>query len=145
MMRGKTDRLAWTAGVTGAIGAVAKASVPKRGKVTIKERDLQAMAEDLCDSLGIRWFRIPDKLLAFLHNFAPQWVRVFVSKYLKGVPDMMLFKRCESGDNIVRFVEIKTEAGKVSQGQNHWHRGLNIHVTYGWKETEKSIRDFADR
>lgn len=145
MRRSKVDRLAWAAKVPGAIGAVQKASVPKRGKVTIKERDLQSMAEDLCDSLGIRWFRIPDKLLAFLHNFAPQWVRVFVSKYLKGVPDMMLFRKCETGDNIVRLIEIKTEAGKVSQGQRHWHRGLNVHVTYGWQETETAIRDFAGK
>jgi len=111
-------------------------------KVKIKERDIQQMAEDLCDSLGIRFFRIPDKLMGFLANFAPVWVRVFVSRYLRGVPDLMLFKRLETGDNIVRFIEIKTEAGKVSQGQTNWHMGLNVKVCYGWEETKKEIESF---
>jgi hypothetical protein len=114
----------------------------KAGKVTIKEKDLQAMAEDLCILLGIRFFRIPDKLLAFLAHFAPQWVRVFCSKYLAGVPDLMLFKRLPEGDNVVRFIEIKTEAGKLHQAQKKWHAGLNVLVCYGWEETERAIREF---
>ena len=82
MRRSKPSRLAWAAKVPGAIGEVQKASVPKRGKVTIKERDLQAMAEELCDSLGIRFFRIPDTLLANLKNnpSIPMGARVVVRK-----------------------------------------------------------------
>ena len=146
MRRGKPSRLEWAAKIPGAIGEVQKASVPKRGKVTIKERDLQAMAEELCDSLGIRFFRIPDTLLANLKNnpSIPMWVRVMVARYFKGVPDLMLFKRSPSGDNITRFIEIKTEAGKVSQGQEHWHRGLDVRVCYGWQEVEESIRGFVN-
>lgn len=116
---------------------------PRASKVTIKEKDLQANAEELCNAMGIRFFRIPDKLLGFLRVHAPEWVRVFVYKYLSGVPDLMLFRRRPEGDNLVRFVEIKTEAGKVHQSQSKWHSGLNVHVVYGWDETEKAIRDFA--
>lgn len=114
----------------------------KGAKVTIKEKDLQAMAENLCIALGIRFFRIPDKLLAFLAFAAPAWTRVFVAKYFAGVPDLMLFRALPDGKNEVRFIEIKTEAGKVHQSQSKWHSGLNIHVTYGWDETEKAIREF---
>jgi len=118
-------------------------------KVTIKEKDLQAMAENLCIALGIRFFRIPDKLMGFLANYAPPWVRVFVARYLAGVPDLMLFKPVGTTpllnyqpDNYVRFIEIKTKAGKISQNQSHWHSGLNVMVCYGWEETEKAIRGF---
>lgn len=124
----------------GAILPPAKAKKPK-ARATIKEKDLQSMAENLCIALGIRFFRIPDKLMGFLANYAPPWVRVFVARYFAGVPDLMLFKR-RDGLNEVRFIEIKTEAGKVSQGQAKWHSGLDVIVCYGWEETEKAIRGF---
>jgi len=116
---------------------------PRVPKVTIKEKDLQSMAENLCNALGIRFFRIPDKLMKFLRMFAPPWVRVFVARYFAGIPDLILFKKRESGDNYVRFIEIKTEAGSLHQSQIKWKSGLNVHVTYGWDETEKAIKDFA--
>lgn len=100
------------------------------------------MAEDLCNALGIRFFRIPDKLLAFLRVYAPEWTRVFVYSYLSGLPDLMLFVKRPGGDNIVRFIEIKTEAGKLHQSQAKWHSGLNVTVTHGWEETERAIRGF---
>ena len=115
---------------------------PRAAKVTIKEKDLQAMAEDLCLSRGIRFFRIPDSLLAYLASCVVAWVRVFVGRYLAGVPDLMMFKPRPEGDNVVRFIEIKTEAGKVHQSQAKWHSGLNVHICYGWQETEKAILDF---
>lgn len=118
---------------------------PRVPKATIKEKDLQGMAEQLCYSLGVRFFRIPDKLLSFLAFAAPPWTRVFVARYFAGVPDMLLFKKNPAGDNLVRFVEIKTEAGRVHQSQSKWHSGLNVHVTYGWEETEKIIREFAEK
>lgn len=116
---------------------------PRAAKVTIKEKDLQSMAEDLCDAMGIRFFRIPDSLLAFLRVYAPEWTRVFVYRYLSGLPDIMLFRAIPEGKNEVRFIEIKTEAGKLHQSQAKWHSGLNVIVTYGWAETEAAIRGFG--
>lgn len=115
---------------------------PRAAKVTIPEKDLQAMAENLCLALGIRFFRIPDKLLAFLAFAAPAWTRIFVARYFAGVPDLMLFKPLPGGKNEVRFIEIKTEAGKVHQSQAKWHSGLTVQVCYGWPETKKAIREF---
>lgn len=115
---------------------------PRTAKVSIKEKDLQSLAENLCLALGIRFFRIPDKLMAFLAFAAPAWTRVFVAKYFAGVPDLLLFRALPEGKNEVRFIEIKTETGRLSSGQSKWHSGLNVHVTYGWDETEKAIRDF---
>jgi len=143
-MSKKPDRHAWTKGIAGAIGAAEKPKVKRVTKASEPEKDIQARAESLCDALGIRWFRIPDTLLGYLKNnqSVPIWARVMIGRYFRGVPDLMLFKRLEPGDNVCRFIEIKTEVGKLSQGQNQWHRGLNVHVTYGWAETEKAIKDF---
>lgn len=115
---------------------------PRAPKVAIKEKDLQAMAEDLCIAKGIRFFRLPDSLLAYLARCSDTWVRVFNSRYLAGTPDLMLFAPRAEGDNIVRFIEIKTEAGKVSQGQSKWHSGLKVNVCHGWQETEDAILGF---
>jgi len=127
-------------------------SIPRAGKIRGKapakaklpEKTLQAMAEALCIRLGIKFFRIPDKLMGFLATSAPPWVRVFVAGYFAGVPDLMLFKRLPDGTNQVKFVEIKTEVGKISQGQAKWHAGLNVSVTYGWEETQAGIMAFLD-
>lgn len=116
---------------------------PRAPKVTIKEKDLQGMAENLCIAMGIRFFRIPDKLLAFLAFAAPAWTRVFVARYFAGVPDLMLFRALPGGKNEVRFIEIKTEAGKLHQSQAKWHSGLNVVVCWGWDETEVAIRTFG--
>lgn len=115
----------------------------RASRATIKEKDLQGMAENLATALGIRFFRLPDSLLGYLAHCREVWMRVFVSRYLAGVPDLMLFKALPDGKNEVRFIEIKTEAGKVSQGQAKWHSGLAVHVCYGWQEVEQAIRSFA--
>lgn len=115
---------------------------PPAPRVTIKEKDLQAMAENLCLARGIRFFRLPDSLLGYLARCPDTWIRVFNSRYLAGLPDLLLFKRNPAGDNIVRFIEIKTEAGKVRQGQEKWHSGMDVRVCRGWEETQKEILDF---
>ncbi len=114
----------------------------KAPRATLPEKDLQAMAENLCIALGIRFFRLPDSLLGYLARCPDAWIRVFVSRYLAGLPDMLLFRPRPEGDNVVRMIEIKTEAGKLSQGQEKFHAGLNVHICFGWAETENAIRGF---
>lgn len=143
MSRPATDRISIQAKSPLFIAPPGARKKPKAPKVTIKEKDLQGMAENLALALGIRFFRIPDKLLSFLAHYAPPWTRIFVARYFAGVPDMLLFKALPDGRNEVRFIEIKTEAGKLSQGQSKWHSGLHVQVCYGWDETEAAIRSFA--
>jgi hypothetical protein len=139
----KLDRHSLMAKAPGFIAPPGARKRPRLSKVTIKEKDLQAMAEDLCNAMGIRWFRIPDKLLSFLSFAAPPWTRVFVARYFAGVPDLMLFRALPGGKNEVRFIEIKTEAGKLHQSQTKWHSGLNVEVCYGWESVERAIKGFA--
>ena len=117
---------------------------PKAPAVTIREKDLQAMAESLCNAREIRFFRLPDSLLGYLARCPVVWIRVFVSRYLSGLPDLLLFKPIPGGDNVVRFIEIKTEAGKLHQSQIKWQSNLNVITTFGWEETEAAIMGFKD-
>jgi hypothetical protein len=142
--KARIDRFALQRKVPGFV-ASATTKRPRAPKVTIKEKDLQSMAENLCLALGIRFFRLPDSLLAYLARCPDAWVRVFVSRYLAGVPDLMLFRALPEGKNEVGFIEIKTEAGKVHQSQEKWHSGLHVQVCYGWDETEAAIRRFHER
>lgn len=139
--RKRADRFAIQRQAPGFLGSPT-GKRPRAPKVTIKEKDLQSMAENLCLALGVRFFRLPDSLLAYLARCPDAWVRVFNGQYLAGVPDLMLFKALPGGKNEVRFIELKTEAGTVSQGQAKWHSGLNVMVCYGWQEIEKAILDF---
>jgi len=139
----KPNRLAWTRQLPKAIGAPAKKRTPKR-KVTAKERDVQAMAEEYCQLRGVRFFRLPDALNRWLMGFAPASIRVFCARYLAGLPDMLLFRKLSSGDNICRMLEIKREDGKVSQSQKKWHQGLDVRVPRGWDQVKKEIDEFVE-
>lgn len=139
--KARVDRFALQRKAPGFLGSPT-GKRPKAAKVTIKEKDLQSMAENLCLALGLRFFRLPDSLLAYLARCPDAWVRVFNSRYLAGVPDLLLFKALPGGKNEVGFIEIKTEAGKLHQSQEKWHSGLNVRVCYGWEETERAIMEF---
>jgi len=115
---------------------------PKRRVATMPEKEIQGLAEELCMALHIRFFRIPDYILGYLARTAPPAIRQFVSGYLAGLPDLLLFKPLPDGRNEVLFLEIKTEAGKLSPSQERWHSGLNVKVAYGWDEVEEIIKGF---
>jgi hypothetical protein len=143
-MKYSDAKYAYLTKIPGFIAPPGPRKKPRASKVTIKEKDLQSMAENLCAALDIRFFRIPDKLLAFLSFAAPPWTRVFVARYFAGLPDMLLFKKSKNGMNFCKLIEIKTEAGKLSQSQSKWHSNLNVTVTFGWDETEKAIIAFSN-
>lgn len=143
--RKKPSRWAPFNDIPGAIGEFVKAPKSSSPKVKNPEDTLQGKAEELCQELGIRFFRIPKFLVTWLmtNTHTPRVIKGFVAKYFKGFPDLAIFKKSPSGDNIARFIEIKTEVGNPTQGQTIWHRGLNVIVAHGWHETEKAIRSFA--
>ena len=142
MKLGKPDRHSIQSATPGFIAKPGPRKQPKTPKVTLKEKDIQSLAENLCNAIGQRFFRLPDSVLGYLARCPDVWIRVFNGRYLAGLPDMILFKKSPAGDNICRFIEIKTEAGKVHQSQSKWHSALNVMVCRGWAETEAAILDF---
>jgi hypothetical protein len=121
-----------------------KKTEPKKKTVKIGEKVIQEKLEGRLRSYGLKFFHIPDLLLFFLKNnpAVPQYIRNLVSEYFKGVPDLVVFHKNQEGYNYCLLLELKTEAGKVSTGQQRWHSGLNVIVTYGLKEAYQAVEDF---
>lgn len=71
--------------------------------------------------------------------------RKFVSEYLRGIPDLTLIIPCkESKYNYSHLLELKTEKGKLSQGQKKWAKNVNVTVPRKWDEIKKEIDDFIE-
>jgi len=116
-------------------------------KVTMKECDLQAMAEEYLDVMHVAYIRIPDSLYAAIYNTSINArTKGFISGYLKGLPDLTIFHptRKIGPYPAVLPLEIKTEAGKLSKSQVDWQDKINTIVTKGWDETKQAIDDFLN-
>lgn len=106
-------------------------------RITLPERQLQALAEALLDRLGVRYIRVPDALLSYLARAPDAWVRVFVSSYLAGIPDLNCLRPIPGTPyNLSLNVELKTERGKRRQSQTKWAEGLNVPLAVGWDDFE---------
>ena len=86
-----------------------------------KEKHLQKMCESYLKVCGLRYLHVPDNMLAYLACKAPMWIKTIVSRSLRGVPDLMIFK----ADKCL-LVELKNSKGKESQGQKSWRSGYNV-------------------
>ena len=70
----------------------------------------------------------------------------FVSPGCDGVPDRIVI----TPEGAVVFWELKTETGRLSPRQRLQidrlqSHGCQVVVTYGWEETEKTVREVFDR
>ena len=94
-------------------------SVDEFKAYTGKESSLQAQCENYLELMKIDYIRIPDELfrIIFAHNEVsrkiPVWYKALISGFLKGLPDLMLFKRDEIPYNKALFIELKTAKGKL--------------------------------
>ena len=110
-------------------------------KVTMKEKQLQSIVEQYLDALGLAYFRIPDQVLKALRWSAGPGIGRLVSEYFAGWPDLMIFKgkgvelRCLP-------LELKTEAGKMSQGQVKIQAKIGTLVAYGRDEAKVIIDEW---
>ena len=118
-------------------------------KVILKEADLQELAEQYLEARNIKYFRIPDALYGaiFANNFATPYQKREISAYLKGYPDLTIFHPSKYRKGIYPSVlplELKTEAGKMSQGQKAWQRDIGTIEAKGWDEIKTEIDKFLD-
>ena len=125
-------------------GAKKKKSTPK---AKMPEKDLQEMTEQYLDAMNVRYFRIPDALLRaiFGNNFATPWEKAQISDYLKGYPDLTIFHPTKYYKGLYPTVlplELKTEAGKMSQGQKKWQKDIGTLEAKGWDAIKAEIDKF---
>lgn len=111
----------------GDVGAVPKQGLRKRAVDVLdrrggglKESQIQRQCEGLLDAMGVCYIRIPDSLNAaiFGSDKVKPHIKKLISSFTKGVPDITILSKCG------RFycVELKTEKGKLSQGQKTFCR-----------------------
>ena len=113
-------------------------------KVTMKEKQLQSIVEQYLDALGLAYFRIPDQVLKTLRWSAGPGIGRLVSEYFAGLPDLLLFRG--KGENMFcAGLELKTEAGRLSQKQKKWQEKIGTIVTYGWDETKEFIDNWLQK
>ena len=113
----------------------------------MEEAVIQSMAEQLCIRLGISFIRLPDPILGFLARNAPAPIKMFVAKYLRGFPDLVLMdvKTMRFYPLELKVVKRKGEKnGGLSSSQLKWWAkfGMEPNLAYGWKETEAKIMEF---
>ena len=108
------------------------------------EAQIQDYCEQYLNKKGIPFLHIPDAVYESCSRFSPlsEIKKVQISAYLKGVPDLMIFKHVKydqysPNDNNCLIVELKSEKGRLSQGQQNWNTGLKVHVI-------KSFEAFKD-
>lgn len=90
-----------------------------------RERDLQKLCEAYLDSRGLRYIRVPDSLWAFVmtSKAAPVWLKAFASKFLAGMPDLVIL----AGDRALH-VELKAAKGKESEKQKRWAKDCSVRL-----------------
>ena len=98
-----------------------------------KESDLQSQCENYLIAQQVVFTRIPDAIYKSVFGYGgniPPYIKKLISSMIKGVPDLALHKPLPGTPYcITLFVELKTEKGKLSQGQKHFRDKLNGNVT----------------
>ena len=122
---------------------------PKKGDVEREKRIskktdpeylIQVAAENYLANLGCSYLHLSDELYIAIKAMYPEEVKNY-----KGVPDLLIFQKLEGSIfNLLCFLEIKTETGKVSGPQADWHRNKHVIVSYGLDDTITKIDEFLD-
>ncbi len=116
-----------------------------RPKVTEKEGTIQAWAEAYLMRLNIPFIRFPDVLLRsyFTNPNIPAYQKRQASKYLKGVPDLLIVHPKREGKYCRMLpLELKREDGVLTSSQLAWQEAIGTVVSYGWDQTLAEIEAF---
>ncbi len=116
-----------------------------------KEEQIQGQVEAYLRLKGIQFLRIPDSVYRMCSPMSslPIWQKKEISQYLRGVPDLLIFKKemlsdeVPCVDNSCLMLELKRKGGKAGQAQKQWHRGLMVHVPESFEEAKTLIERWA--
>jgi hypothetical protein len=113
-------------------------------KEKITEAEIQAQVEDYLIQNHVTFFRIPDALFRTIFaGSVPLWVKSQISQYIKGWPDLFIFKD-EPKQKYTQclFLELKKPGGKISQGQKKIANLVTVEYAYSVEEAIKKIDEF---
>lgn len=108
-----------------------------------KESDLQRQCEQYLELFqNIATIRIPDAVYRaiFASSLHPK-IKRLISGYIKGLPDIILLKE-KNGVTQALCVELKTETGKMSQGQKAFAKIVTVHVVRSFESFVELVDKF---
>ncbi len=146
---------AWMEGLPGTLPRSVPAGPSKPPRLTggLKvssppEAEIQREVEAYCEARGIYYVRVPDALYRWIYgagNSVPVWVRCLISRYIKGVPDMVLLKPMGNGQGCFALpLELKRAGGKLSPEQVKTQEAIGTKVAHSTAEAIAMIRDFEE-
>ncbi len=102
------------------------------------EAHLQSQCEEWLTLEKISYLHIPNAAYNLLvkHRYSN------LAKKLKGIPDLLIFKKLENGRNECLCIELKTSKGKQSQGQKNVAKHINVVIKRSFEDVQKEVREF---
>ena len=113
--------------------------------LNIKESDLQSQCEEYLQyHPDITAVRIPDSAYRaiFANSSIQPHIKRQISSFLKGIPDLILLRSCDNGENRALCIELKVGDNKLSQGQKHFAEKVNVHVIRRLEDFVKLIEEW---
>ncbi len=119
---------------------------PRRtAKPKTKEKEIQSLVESYLKANHIKYTRFPDSLYRYIFGIGgvPVHIKAQLAEYMRGVPDLIIYIPSKIY-NYTLLLELKTESGKLSQGQKNWGKGLNVLVAHSFEEAKEEIERFIE-
>ena len=131
------------------IGAQPKKGLRKTAKSRVRkaktpESIIEEQTESLLDNLGLKYIRVPDAIYSaiFGGNSIKPYIKALISTFIKGLPDITVLLR----DGRYICIELKTETGKLSQGQKTFAKAIgeeNFHVCRSVDEVVELLKEYS--
>ena len=115
-----------------------KIDVQEYKEIHSDEAALQNQCENLLNTLKIEYYRVPDFIWK---NKSPR-LRNLASKYFKGKPDLLCLIPFD--DIYIKAIafELKTEKGRLTQGQQNWQRRLPLIIIRSFEQFQECLNSF---
>jgi hypothetical protein len=112
-------------------------------KPKTKEKEIQSLVESYLRAKHIKYTRFPDSLYRYIFGIGgvPVHIKAQLAEYMRGVPDLIIYMQSKEY-NYTLLLELKTETGKLSQGQKNWGQGLSVAVARSFQEAKTAIDIF---
>ena len=130
----------------GKTGAQPKQGIRKKAKARAKvpEKIIEEQVESLLDNLGLKYIRVPDSIYSaiFGNSYIKPYIKKMISVFIKGLPDITVLLR----DGRYICIELKTTAGKLSQGQKTFCKAIgedNFHVCRSVEEVLELLKKYG--
>ena len=117
-----------------------KIRVRKEKRDKTPEAAIQTMTEAYLNVRGVAYFRVPDAAYrAIFAGSASTGTKVEAAAYLKGFPDLMIFR---NGKYLA--LELKRDGGKMSAAQRRWRDAVGTQTAFSFEEAQAAIDKFLE-